>query len=144
MTGYRSGFVAGDPELVAALKAYRPNVGTAPQEFVQRASVAAWGDEEHVGRTRERYRAKRDVLAAALDKAGLRIAGGDATFFLWVAAPRASPPRPSRARLLEDGVVVAPGSYFGADGEGFVRMALVPTLEDCKRAAELLVRRFGG
>ena len=52
MTGYRSGFVAGDPELIAALKQFRPNVGTAPQEFVQRASVVAWGDEEHVERAR--------------------------------------------------------------------------------------------
>ncbi len=52
MPGYRSGFVAGDPELVAALKRYRPNVGVAPQEFVQRASVAAWGDEAHVEEVR--------------------------------------------------------------------------------------------
>ena len=44
----RSGFAAGDPALIAALKAFRPTVGTAPQEFVQRASVVAWGDEEHV------------------------------------------------------------------------------------------------
>jgi len=51
MTGYRSGFVAGPPEIVAALKAYRPTVGTAPQEFVQRASVAAWDDERHVERS---------------------------------------------------------------------------------------------
>ena len=50
MTGFRSGFVAGDPELIAALRAFRPNVGTAPQDFVQRASVVAWGDEEHVVR----------------------------------------------------------------------------------------------
>ena len=55
MTGYRSGFVAGPPEIVAALKAYRPTVGTAPQEFVQRASVAAWDDERHVEQTRARY-----------------------------------------------------------------------------------------
>ena len=48
MTGYRSGFVAGDPELIAALKRLRPSVGVTPQEFVQRASVAAWNDEAHV------------------------------------------------------------------------------------------------
>lgn len=60
MTGYRSGFAAGDPELIAALRTFRPNVGTAPQEFVQRASVVAWGDEEHVERTRARYAAKRE------------------------------------------------------------------------------------
>src|SRR5919205_140885 len=48
MTGYRSGFVATSPEVIAALKSYRPNAGTAPQEFVQRASVVAWDDERHV------------------------------------------------------------------------------------------------
>ena len=64
MPGYRSGFVAGDGELVAALKRYRPNVGVAPPEFVQLAAVAAWGDEEHVAAVRETYRAKRDVLLA--------------------------------------------------------------------------------
>ncbi|HWT22206.1 MAG TPA: aminotransferase class I/II-fold pyridoxal phosphate-dependent enzyme, partial [Solirubrobacteraceae bacterium] len=66
MPGYRSGFVAGDPALVAALKRYRPNVGVAPPAFVQRAAVAAWGDEAHVEAVRARYRAKRDVLAPAL------------------------------------------------------------------------------
>jgi acetylornithine aminotransferase len=53
MTGFRSGFVAGDPELVDALRRFRPNVGTAPQEFVQRASVVAWGDEVHLERARD-------------------------------------------------------------------------------------------
>ena len=63
MTGYRSGFVAGDAELIDALKAFRPTVGTAPQEFVQRASVVAWSDETHVERARASYAAKRDVLS---------------------------------------------------------------------------------
>ena len=60
MPGYRSGFVAGDPDLIAALKRYRPNVGVAPPEFIQRAAAAAWGDEAHVEDVRELYRAKRD------------------------------------------------------------------------------------
>jgi succinyldiaminopimelate transaminase len=142
MTGYRSGFVAGDPALIDALRAYRPNVGTAPQEFVQRASVAAWRDEEHVERMRARYGRKRELLLAALGEAGLRVAGGDATFFLWVRTPGGEPSEPFAERLLEEGVVVAPGAYFGAAGEGYVRFALVPTLEECERAAELLVTRF--
>ncbi|MDX6516852.1 MAG: N-succinyldiaminopimelate aminotransferase [Gaiellaceae bacterium] len=142
MTGYRSGFVAGDAELIVALRAYRPNVGTAPQEFVQRASIAAWQDEAHVERMRARYAAKRDLFLAALARAGLRNAGGDATFFLWVATPAGEPAEEFAARLLEDGLVVAPGSYFGPAGEGYVRFALVPTLEECGRAAELLVTRF--
>ena len=65
------GFVAGDPEVIAALKRYRPNVGVAPQEFVQRAAVAAWGDEAHVEDVRALYRAKRDVLLPVLEAAGM-------------------------------------------------------------------------
>ena len=88
MPGYRSGFVAGDPALIAALKRYRPNVGVAPQEFIQRAAAAAWGDEAHVEAVRAGYRAKRDVLLPVLEARGLRNAGGDATFFLWLDAGR--------------------------------------------------------
>jgi N-succinyldiaminopimelate aminotransferase len=135
MPGYRSGFVAGDPELVAALKRYRPNVGVAPQEFVQRASVAAWGDETHVEEVRGLYRAKRDVVLPALEAAGFRHAGGDATFFLWLDAGDGEA---AAARLLERGLVLAPGSFFGAGGARFLRLALVPTLAECRRAVELL------
>jgi succinyldiaminopimelate transaminase len=136
MPGYRSGFVAGDPELVAALKRYRPNVGVAPPEFVQRAAVAAWGDEAHVEAVRAGYRAKRDVLLPALEARGLRHAGGDATFFLWLEGAAEG----EHERLLAQGIVLAPGEYFGPGGEGYLRLALVPTLAVCARAAELLRR----
>ena len=131
MTGYRSGFVAGPPEIVSALKAYRPTVGTAPQEFVQRASVAAWDDERHVDETRARYRAKRDVLIPAIESRGWEIVASEATMYLWVAGP-------DPAVLLERGLIVSPGAMFGPSGEGYVRFALVPTLEECERAAEIL------
>jgi acetylornithine aminotransferase len=134
MPGYRSGFVAGDPELIAALKKYRPNVGVAPPEFVQRAAVAAWSDEDHVAAVRETYRAKRDVLVPALEGRGMRHAGGDATFFLWL---EGAPPG-EHERLLERGIVLTPGDYFGDAGAGYLRLALVPTLAECRRAAELL------
>jgi acetylornithine aminotransferase len=133
MPGYRSGFVAGDPEIVATLKRYRPNVGVAPPEFIQRAAAAAWSDEEHVTAVRGLYRAKRDVLVPALEARGLRHAGGDATFFLWLTGG-------DHAQLLEQGLVLTPGDYFGDAGAGYLRLALVPTLEQCERAAQLLVR----
>jgi acetylornithine aminotransferase len=141
MPGYRSGFVAGDPELVGALKRFRPNVGTAPQAFVQRASVAAWSEDAHVVATRERYAAKRAVVLPALLAAGLEPAGGDASFFLWLRVPGGADDVAFAERLLEDGIVVAPGSWLGAGGEGHVRVALVPTLEQCARAAQLLRAR---
>jgi acetylornithine aminotransferase len=131
MTGYRSGFVAGPAEIIAALKSYRPTVGTAPQEFVQRASVVAWKDERHVEDTRARYRAKRDVMVPAIESRGWEIVGSEATMYLWVAGP-------DPVELLERGIIVSPGEMFGPSGAGYVRFALVPTLRECERAAEIL------
>jgi acetylornithine aminotransferase len=135
MPGFRSGFVAGDRAAVAALKRYRPNVGVAPQEFVQRAAVLAWGDEDHVEGMRAIYRAKREVLLPALEAAGLRHVGGDATMFLWL-----EDPHDRAAELLELGVILAPGEFFGEHGRGFSRLALVPELEACRRAAAIIGR----
>ena len=134
MTGYRSGFAAAAPELIAALKQYRPSVGTAPQEFVQRASVVAWNDEEHVERTRDAYRRKREALLPTLARKGLRVAGGNATMFLWLEAPAGD----LAERLLERGLIVSPGTFFGPAGKGYIRMALVPTEDECRRAAEII------
>jgi acetylornithine aminotransferase len=131
MTGYRSGFVAAPAEIVAALKSYRPTVGTAPQEFVQRASVVAWNDERHVEDTRARYRAKRDVMIPAIEGRGWEILASEATMYLWVVGP-------DPAELLERGIIVSPGEMFGPSGAGYARFALVPTLEECERAAEIL------
>ena len=140
MTGYRSGFVAGDPELVAALKQFRPNTGTAPQEFVQRASVVAWGDEEHVERARAAYGRKRTLFLDLFARTGLRDAGGPTTMYLWVATPAGETSEGFATRLLDRGILVAPGSFLGRSGEGYVRFALVPTDDDCRRAVEILER----
>jgi acetylornithine aminotransferase len=138
MTGYRSGFVAGDPELIAGLKALRPSVGVTPQEFVQRASIAAWRDEDHVEENRARYAAKRALFLDLFRAKGIEVAGSVATFYLWVRVPGGEPSAEWALRLLDRGVVVAPGSYFGDEGEGFVRIAVVPDLEECRRAVDIL------
>jgi succinyldiaminopimelate transaminase len=136
MTGYRSGFVCASAEIVGALRSFRPTVGTAPQEFVQRASVAAWSDDTHVDAVRDLYKRKRDTLLPALEAGGLRLAGSEATFYLWVDV--GGPSEPFCRRLLEHGIVAAPGSFFGAAGEGYARFALVPTQAQCERAAKIL------
>jgi succinyldiaminopimelate transaminase len=124
MTGYRSGFAAGDDRLVDALRAFRPTVGTAPQEFVQRASIVAWGEETHVEQARALYRAKRDALLPVLERKGLRVAASNAGIYLWVEVEGGS--EAFAERLLEHGVVVSPGPFFGPSGEGYIRFALVP------------------
>ena len=136
MTGYRSGFICAQPDVINALRSFRPNVGTAPQEFVQRASVAAWADEEHVVETRARYGEKRALLAPLLD---LAHGSSVATFYLWFRVPDGETSESFATRLLDHGLVVAPGSYFGPSGEGYARLALVPDLAACSRAATILL-----
>lgn len=139
MTGYRSGFAAGDRQLIAALRRLRPSVGVTPQEFVQRASVAAWNDEAHVEDTRARYDEKRRLFLDLFARHGIHVAGSVATFYLWVAVPGGRPCLEWALDLLERAdVVVAPGSFFGPEGEGFVRIAMVPTLTECERAVDRL------
>jgi acetylornithine aminotransferase len=136
MTGYRSGFVCAPQAICDALRSFRPTVGTAPQEFVQRASIAAWTDDAHVADVRALYARKRETILPALEAGGLRLAGSAATFYLWLDV--GGPSEPFARRLLEHGIVCAPGSFFGAAGEGYVRFALVPTQAECERAAAIL------
>ena len=100
---------------------------------MQRASVVAWNDERHVAETRDRYRAKRDVLMPAIAAKGWEIVASESTMYLWVVAPD-----DTVDRLLERGVVVSPGTFFGPSGAGYIRFALVPTLDECRRAAAIL------
>ena len=143
MTGYRSGFVAGDRDLLAAIRRLRPAAGVAPQEWVQRASVAAWSDEGHVEGSRARYAVRRRLFLDLFERHGIRVAGSAATFYLWVEVPDARTSEDWAYELLERaGVVVVPGSFFGPEGEGYVRLAAVPTLEGCERAVAALDHVF--
>ena len=117
-----------------------------PQEFVQRASVAAWNDEAHVEEKRARLRAEAEGVPRPVRVAtasGSR--GASATFYLWVAVPGGMASLDWAMRLLDGAdVIVAPGSFFGPEGEGYVRMAMVPTMEECERAAGALDGVLGG
>ena len=105
---------------------------------MQRASIVAWDDEEHVERTRERYRRKHELLIPVLEGKGYRIAGGAATMYLWIELPDGVGSDDLALRLLEHGLVISPGTFFGPSGAGYVRIALVPSEEECQRAAEIL------
>ncbi len=139
LAGLRSGFVAGDAEIVERIRRHRSDIGTTPQAFVQQASVVAWGDEEHVVNARERYAQKRAVLAAAAPRAGFEDVGGAAGIFLWLRVPGGDDVR-AFGELLERGLLVVPGSYLGAGGEGHLRVALTPLAEQIAMAACTLRR----
>lgn len=133
LTGYRTGFVAGDADLVAILKRLRSHPGVASPDFVSAAATAAWCDDAHAAERREIFRRKRELFLAFFAERGLAVGGSEATLYLWVKTPSGLDAAGYAARLLESGIVVAPGTAFGA-GEGYVRVALVPTLEECREA----------
>lgn len=133
MTGYRSGFIAGEPDLVAQLREARANFGVAPQTMVQQAAAAAWGDDAHVEERRRVFADKRALILAHLSKLGLEV-GGEGAFYLWVHVPPGETSESYAARLASRGILVVPGPNFGPSGKGFIRLAMVPTLEDCKKA----------
>jgi acetylornithine aminotransferase len=133
MTGYRSGFMAGDRDLVATLKRLRSHPGVASPEFVPAAATVAWGDDVHATERREIFRKKRDRLLRFFAEKGLVADASDATLYIWLRVPAGQTSSSYALRLLEAGIVVAPGTAFGA-GEGYVRVALVPTLEECEEA----------
>jgi len=135
MTGYRSGAIVGDPEAIAALKALRSTTGTASPEFVQGAAIAAWSDDAHAAERRAIFSEKRRILKRAFDDLGYETVGSHAGLYLWI---RVDDDMAFTDRLLEEGIVVSPGRFFGPGGEGFIRLALVPTVEECAVAADTL------
>jgi len=136
LTGYRSGFVAGDPDLVAVLRRMRAHPGVASPDFVSAAAAAAWSDDAHAEARRLLFREKRDRLAAFFREHGLVAEGSEATLYLWLRVPGGHTSASYALRLLEEGIVVSPGTAFGAAGEGHVRVSLVPTLGDVEEAIE--------
>ncbi len=138
MTGYRSGFVAGDPELIALYQKFRAFMGVAGPEFVQAAATAAWSDDRHVEARRAVFKAKRDLVLPRLRRLGYEVGASEGTFFLWLRVPPGGRDRGDAhahaARLLEAGIIVSPGDAFGPGGEGYVRVALVPPIDRCREA----------
>ncbi len=136
MTGYRSAMMAGDPELITALKKLRPSIGAASPGFVQKAATAAWQDDVHVEHRNRVFARKRALFMNFFEKAGLRWTPTSASLYLWVEVPDryGGDDEAYAMQLLEKGIIVAPGSSFGPGGEGYFRVALVPSLEECEEA----------
>jgi len=138
MTGYRSGFLAGDPRWIRILGELRTNPGVAPQDFVNAAATAAWNDDSHAAARRETFTAKRTLMRAFLEGIGLEVAPSQATFYLWFRAPQGHDDRSYAALLRTVGIVVVPGHMLGSTpaSDGWLRLALVPDLEGCRAACE--------
>jgi len=136
IAGYRAGFVAGDPVLVRELLAVRKNLGLMVPRPVQEAMRAALGDDAHVAEQRLRYARRRTRLRAALEAAGFRIEHSQGSLYLW--ATRGEPCWRTVEFLAEQGILVAPGDFYGACGRDHVRIAFTATDERIAAASARL------
>jgi succinyldiaminopimelate transaminase len=131
LAGYRCGFVAGDPAVVAELLAVRKNLGLIQPGPQQVAMAAALADDAHVAEQHARYAARRQILRSALEGAGFRVDHSEASLYLW--ATRDEDCWDTVAALADLGILVAPGSFYGRTGGRHVRVALTTT--DARLAA---------
>lgn len=147
MTCYRVGWVAGDRRIIDIFKKVKTNVDSGTATFIQDGAVAALKDEDHVRQMRDEYRAKRDILVKALTSIGLPDCTPDSTLYLWQRVPEGMTSVDFAKRLLDPkiSIVVTPGAWISDKtatglnpGEGYVRFALVPSLEKTREAAERL------
>ncbi|MGC8868739.1 MAG: succinyldiaminopimelate transaminase, partial [Sulfurihydrogenibium sp.] len=145
MTGYRSGFVAGDEKIISLYKKERANFGVASPDFIQQAALSAWKDENHVLERNRIFKEKRDLFIKFLDSIGLTYLYPKATFYIWIKSPSGIPAKDYVKALLENGIVVSIGENFCSSVEitenncesEYFRVALVPTLEECKEAIKV-------
>jgi len=148
MTGYRVGFVVGDPELIAVYKKLKSNIDSGTATFIQEAAITALQDEKHVQEACQRYELKLNILTEALTAIGLEPAQPEGTFYLWQKVPANYDSISFAKKLLDPkiGIVVTPGQWLSDEcqykgqvinpGEQYVRFALVPSIEDCQEAAK--------
>ncbi len=144
LPGLRSGFVAGDAELISKFLLYRTYHGCAMPIYSQLVSIEAWNDETHVIDNRDQYRAKFDAVLQRLDGV-LDVSRPDAGFYLWAETPIDDSDF-ARQLFAQQHITVLPGSFLSRSSNGTnpgknrIRMALVAELDQCIEAAERLVR----
>jgi LL-diaminopimelate aminotransferase len=145
MTGWRIGFAVGNPEAIRALGTIKTNLDSGIFNAVQRAAIVALnGPQDHVEAMRAVYQKRRDLAVSALADAGLDVEPPLGSIYVWAPVPEGRTAERFAAELLEEAaVVVAPGTGYGAQGEGFIRISLTVADDRLEEAMERIRSRFG-
>lgn len=141
MTGWRVGFAVGNAEVLRGLATIKSYVDSGVFTAIQETAIFALDHEEQfTPAIRQNYQERRDALVEALRKIGLKVKPPKATFYLWMEIPGGQTSAGFATKLLEQGVVVTPGTAFGSEGEGFIRLALTQPKERLVEAASRICK----
>jgi LL-diaminopimelate aminotransferase len=126
MTGWRIGYAVGNAEAIRMLGVVKTNIDSGIFNVVQRAGIAALtGPQDHIDQMRAVYQKRRDMVVAALTEAGLQIEPPLGSIYVWAPTPEGRTSVDFAAELLDQAaVVVAPGTGYGENGEGYIRISL--------------------
>ena len=138
MAGYRAAMLIGDKDLIAKILEIRKHAGMMVPLPIQKAMIAALSDKTHVALQRDRYNARKAKVRSAISKHGFEIEFSEAGLYLW--ATRNENAWDTVAWFAEQGILVAPGNFYGEKGANYVRIAMTAT----DSQIDELVRRLGG
>jgi len=144
MTNYRVGWVMGDSSAIKLFRKVKTNIDSGTPTFIQDAAISALRDESHVEEMRAGYQKKRDIICDAFKDIGYPESIPEATFYIWQQVPEGMTGVDLAKLLLDESIalVTTPGAWISKDvngvnpGENFIRLALVPSVEACRVAAE--------
>jgi len=143
LAGYRAGFVTGDPALMKDLLLVGRQAGMIVPGPVQAAMIAALSDDTHAAEQRARYAARRAILVEGLTAAGFRIEHSEAGLYLWATRPGLDCWAACELLASECGILVGPGSFYGPEGNAYIRVALTATDERVAAAGTRLAAFAG-
>ncbi|TCS83551.1 LL-diaminopimelate aminotransferase [Tepidibacillus fermentans] len=141
MAGARIGYIVGNEEIIEEIAKVKSNLDYGTFLPIQKAAATALKDDsEFLTKNAKIYQDRRDVLVDGLSAIGWHVDKPPATMFVWAEIPKGWASKEFALELIKAGVVVTPGNAFGAQGEGYVRIALVQSEEKLKRAIQLIDR----
>ncbi len=146
MTGYRIGWVAGDEQIISAFKKLKTNIDSGVPDFIQLSAITALKDEKHTQSLRQDLKTKMNIMSNAFKSIGLPSCRSDGSIYLWQRIPENYTAVEFAKKLLDPGIAIitTPGVWLAEavdninPGEGYIRLALVPSIEECRQAVERL------
>ncbi|NRA67821.1 MAG: aminotransferase class I/II-fold pyridoxal phosphate-dependent enzyme [Pseudobacteriovorax sp.] len=138
LTGYRTGFIVGDADLMKGLARARANFGVGTPTQTQKAAATAWHDETHVAARRQQFSERIDLAYRYLNELDLIADKPQAGFYLWCRLPAGDDDVNFCLDLAKQGVIASPSQWLSEGIKGYVRFALVPTLPNTEKAMQIL------